>query len=327
MTTFSSWWKTFDTKKRIHEHYYVCGEERVLVDEVMALVQEQYPVKDWNLQKYVAGVNSAEEIWDELFSASIDGGDAISIISSAEKLSNMHLLPELIKHKSSRHVVMFISGEGKIERTPEIQEDGSRKMVLPKFFENFEKKGRIIECIPFTQTTAKTAVAWIQTKMEAKDNALVHLLNESNGDLRVVRDVIRKLQWLGEPATVRNVNVFLVGEPSDTFTDALLAMDKSTAMTALGKLPTSEYLQLIGHLDAQVDLAGRVHDMLGKRKSIPEIMREVGGQAFLVPAISKVARHYSRDRRLGMRQLLAEADRRTRNGNAEGVMESLVALW
>lgn len=327
MTTFSGWWKTFNAKKRIHSHYYVCGDERVLVDDVLESIQTHYPVESWNLSKFVAGVHAEAEIWESLFSASIDGGDSITVVTNAEKLTNMHLLPQLVRDKSPKHVVVFISGESKVERTSEQQEDGSKKMVLPAHFENFEKKGRIIECIPFTQATSKTAVAWIQTKVVAKDNALVHLLNESNGDLRVVRDVIRKLQWLQEPATVRNVNVFLESEPSDAFSDALLAMDKSTAITALVKIPTSEYLQLVGHLDAQVDLAGRVHDMLAQRKSIPEIMRAVGGQAFLVPAISKVARHYTRERRLGMRKLLAETDRRLRRGYSEGIIESLVALW
>lgn len=327
MTTFSQWWKSFDSKGKVHAHYYVCGSERVLVDEVSSLVQEAYEVAEWNRHKFVVGVHEESVIWETLYSSTIDGGPALTVVTGANKLKNLHLVPDMIERKLPTHVVIFISEEDKIDRVPEEQPDGSRKMVLPEFLSGFEKRGRVIECIPFTQATAKVAVAWIQTKMEAKDNALVHLLNAANGDLGVVRDVVQKLKWLREPATVRNVNVFLEGEPSDTFTDALLAKDKTTAMTALAKIPTKDYLQLIGHLDAQVDLAGRVHDMLSNHKTVAQIMREVGSQAFLVPAISKVARHYARDRRNAMRQMLAEADRRLRRGTVEGVMESVVALW
>jgi DNA polymerase III delta subunit len=311
----------------VNEHYYVCGEERILVDEVVSLITKAYPVQDWNLSKYSVGLHTDAEIWDGLFSASIDGNEALTVVTGADKLTNMHLLPELIRVKSPKHVVIFVSNEHKIERTPVRQDDGSNKFMLPEHFENFEKKGKIIECIPFTQATAKTAVAWVESKMEAKEGALVQLLNDSNGDLRLVRDVLVKLQWIGEPANIRNVKVLLLGEPSDTLSDALLGLDKSTAMQALAKLPPSDYLQLVGHLDAQMDLAGRVHDMLARRKTVAEIMREVGSQAFLVPAISKVARHYSKDRRLAVRKLLAETDRRLRRGQTEGVMESLVALW
>lgn len=327
MTTFSAWWKTFNAKKKVHEHYYVCGEERILVDEVVTLITEEYPVADWNLNKLVVGLHTDAEIWENLFSSSLDAGPALTVVSGADKLTNMHLLPELIRVKSPSHVVVLISNEDKIERVAQAQEDGSNKFVLPAQFESFEKKGRVIECIPFTQSTAKTAIAWVETKMEARESALIHLLNASNNDLRLVRDVITKLQWVGEPATVRNVNVFLSAEPSDTFTDALLALDKGTAIQALSKMPSSEYLQLIGHLDAQIDLAGRVHDMLALHKTVADIMRAVGSQAFLVPAISKVARHYSKERRLGVRKLLAESDRRLRRGQTEGVMESLVTLW
>lgn len=327
MSTFPQWWKSFQTRKKVHEHYYVCGEERVLVDEVVSLITAEYKVLEWNYTKLVVGLHTDGEIWDSLFSTAIDGNASLTVVSGAEKLSNMHLLPELIQTKSAKHVVVFVSNEEKIERTPEKQEDGSIKQMLPTYFENFEKKGRIIECGPFTQATSKTAIAWVEGKMEARESALIHLLNASNNDLRLVRDVITKLKWVGEPATIRNVNIFLVGEPADTFTDALLALDKGTAIQALSKMPTSEYLQLIGHLDAQIDLAGRVHDMLAMHKTVADIMRAVGGQAFLVPAISKVARHYSKERRLGVRKLLAESDRRIRKGQVEGVMESLVTLW
>lgn len=327
MTTFSQWWKGYDARGKIHDHYYVLGPERVLVDEVVDIVVAEHQVAEWNRHNFVVGIHPDAQIWDSLYSTSLDGGPSLTIVYGADQLSNSHLIPDLVQTKPKTHVVVFVSNAVKIEREREEQEDGTFKQVLPSYLQGFEKRGRVIECTPFTQSTAKVAVAWVQSKMEARENALVHLLNASNGDLRLVRDVVTKLKWIGEPATVRAVSVLLKGEPSDTFTDALLALDKKTAMVALRKISSSEYLQLIGHLDAQIDLAGRVHDMLVQHKTVPEIMRAVGSQAFLVPSISKIAKHYSGERRAAIRNLLAEADRRTRSGNNEGVMESLIALW
>lgn len=327
MTTFSQWWKGYAARGKIHDHYYVLGPERVLVDEVVDIVVAGHSVPEWNRRNFVVGIHPDAEIWEALYSTTMDGGAALTVVFGADKLSNQHLIPDLIQQKLKSHVVVFVSNEEKIERVREEQEDGTFKQVLPPNLTGFEKRGRVIECTSFTQNTAKIAVAWVQSKMEARENALVHLLNASNGDLRLVRDVVTKLKWIGEPATVRTVSVLLQGEPSDTFTDAILSLDKKTAMQAMRKIPKSEYLQLIGHLDAQIDLAGRVHDMLVQHKTVPEIMRSVGSQAFLVPGISKIAKHYSGDRRAAIRNLLAEADRRMRRGNHEGVMESLIALW
>lgn len=326
MIGFSQWWRTFNKSKKIFPHYYLLGTERVLIDEIVDNIKKYHTSPDWNRSYYVEGINDEVEIWERMFDASIDGSPMLTIVSNAEKLKNLHLIPELVTTKPNNHVIIFISSEEKIEKV-RVQNEDDVTWELPEHLRTFEKKGKIIECQPFTQTTAKTAVQWLKEKVEAKDGAIAHLLNESNGDLRLVRDVVQKLNWMEQPATVRNITVMLHKQPSDTFLDALVALDKENAMRALQTIPENDYLQLIGLLDAQIDLAGRVNILMKQHKTIPVIMKEIGSQAFLVPSISKVARHYSPGRVRLVRKLIAEADRRLRYGDNEGVMESLVALW
>jgi DNA polymerase III delta subunit len=305
----------------------VCGSETILVDEVVDILKKAYPVKSWNFNSFVVGVDEDEVIWDSVFTSSIDGGDALTIIRGFDKVKDKHLLKEALKVKLKNHVLIVVTGEDKIEKFRTEMPDGKIKHLLPEHLTGFEPKGKLIECIPFTQSTAKTAVAWIKTKVDARDGALVHLLNASNGDLKIVRDVVKKLQWLQEPANVRNVNVFIQDDPTEKFAEALLALEKDKAIDAMHKLKSEDNLQIIGHLDAQVDLAGRVHDMMSKHKKVPEIMKEIGTQAFLVPEVSKYAKNYSRERRMHIRVLLAEADRRLRRGITTGVLETLVVMW
>lgn len=326
-STFSQWWNTFQRSQKVHDHYYICGVEVVLRMEVLDTIVRRLDVPDWNYQRFDPTLNSEDAIWERLFRTNFDTATSISVVLNAEKLKKKELLPKLVKLKPSSHVVIFVTSEERVERIPVPKDGGGFTHELPDWLEGFEKKGKIIECIPFTNSTAKTAVAWVKSKVDVKEGAAADILNAANGDLRVVKDTILKLQWIGEVVTPRNVYAMLHEHPKDTFTDAMLSTDKGTALDALKKMPTSEYLQVIGHLDAQVDLAGRVHDMLASHKTVKEIMIAVGGQAFLVPTISKVARHYSKPRIINIRKLLAEADRRLRRGVVDGVMESLVVLW
>jgi len=304
----------------------VCGLETVLVDEVVSTIEKDFPVSDWNKQKFVVGVTEDIEIWEGLFATAIDGGNMLTVVYEFEDITNKELLSSLLEKKSKTHKVVLVSREPRIEKVPEKVEDET-VFLLPMHLREFEKKGKIIECHSFTQSNAKTAVAWIKTKIDAYDGAVVHLLNESNNNLRLVRDVVQKLNWMNEKASIRNVSILLNEEPSESFSDALLALDKKTAMLALNRVDESDYLQLIGQLDSQVELAGKIHDLLVQHKSIPDIMRTLKSQAFLVPQLSKTAKHYSRSRRLLIRNLLAETDRRIRRGSSEGVLESLVVLW
>lgn len=327
MSTFGQWWTTFNKNGKVHEHYWLCGVEDVLVDEVIGLVQRKHEASQWNSQTFIVGVHEETDIWQSLFSDSIDSNNAFTIVRGVDKLESVQLIQKLIQTKLPNHVVVFVSNKPKVERVQIELEDGTRKQILPDYLEGFEKKGKVVECIPFTQSSAKTAVAWIKTKVEAKDGALVHLLNASGGDLILVRDTIQKLRWLQEPATIRNVNHFVAQHPDAEFAEALISLDKEVALRAIAKLSDAGSLQLIGHLDAQVDLAGRIHDMMSERKTVPQIMKLVGGQAFLVPALSKSAKYYTKDRRLSIRVLISEVDKRLRKGTRDGVLESLVMLW
>jgi DNA polymerase III delta subunit len=154
-----------------------------------------------------------------------------------------------------------------------------------------------------------------------------HLLERANGNIRLVRDLCLKLAMFPQEPTIAMVNELLREHPRDTFAGALLALDRKTALLALAELPQDEYAAVIGTLEANVDLAGLVHDMLVQHKSNSEISRAAGNKRFLVPDLLPVARHYNPTRRASIRQLLSDADEVLRLGERTAVMETLVAYW
>lgn len=123
------------------------------------------------------------------------------------------------------------------------------------------------------------------------------------------------------------VNELLSEMPRDTFSDALVAIDKKTALLALERLTPSEYSRTLGMLDQRLDLAGMVHDLMLEHKTASEIARAAGNKNFLVPEIMKVAKHYDSKRRLEIRQVLALADETLRSGEHVGVLEVVVSQW
>jgi hypothetical protein len=123
------------------------------------------------------------------------------------------------------------------------------------------------------------------------------------------------------------VNAMLAERPRDSFADALLALDRKTALLAAEEVQPDDYGRTIGFLDSRLDLAGMVHDMVSEHRAPHEIARAAGSQAWLVPDIMKVAKHYSGKRRLAQRKILAVADEAYLGGQRVGILEMIVAAW
>jgi hypothetical protein len=143
----------------------------------------------------------------------------------------------------------------------------------------------------------------------------------------LVRDICQKLAVFPNEITISVVNALLVERPRDSFSDALLALDKKTALLALREISPEEYGRTLGLLDARLDLAGMVHDMQIEHHSPSEITRAAGSQAFLVKDIIPVSKHYDSKRRLAIRRILAIADEGYRSGQTVGILEAVVAFW
>jgi hypothetical protein len=142
-----------------------------------------------------------------------------------------------------------------------------------------------------------------------------------------VRDTLNKLKVVNGEISLRLVDEMFEERPDDTFLNALFAMDRKTALAALREMPRSEYSRTIGLVDARLDLAGLVHDMVIAQRSSGEIARAAGNKGFLVPDMLPVAKYYDKKRRLRIRKYLATVDSYSEYGIPDGALEALVALW
>lgn len=331
MSSFSQWRASVKKNPVPRQITWVCGNEPVLVEDVVEHVVAQLGPEPWNLVSFVAGEDSERAIWAEADQHPMGGSPHVVIVRHAERLQQWDRFLAWIKARTQnpRTFLVLVSAEERLPRvelTPEQQRKHEKPSLAPHVAA-IGSKGHVIECRPYTSATALKSVEWVQSKVRMREGIARHLLERSNWDLRLVRDVCRKLAVFPNDITISVVNALLVERPRDTLADALLALDKKTALLALRDIPPDEIGRTIGYLDARLDLAGRVHDMQVERTSPSDMARAAGPQAFLVKDIIPVAKHYDAKRRLAIRKILATADEAYRQGQTEGVLEVVVAFW
>lgn len=324
MATWSQWWNSFRKSNTPRQITWVCGTEPVLIDEVVDLIKAALSVDPVNLVYVDAREVSERLIWNELRQLPFGPGALrMTVVLGAEKLKDGDTFTQYIKDRGAlpRNYVIFISHEEFLRK----QEEGKKPLWEP--LEYLKGRGALVECRAFTSATAKHAVEWVKQKADIRGRVAEHLLNRSAGDLRLVRDTIQKLSVFDGEITLRLVSEMLEERPSDSFLGALFALDRKTALKALQELPKSEYNRTLGLVDARLDLAGLVHDLLVAHKSSGEIARAAGNKGFLVPEMLPVAKHYNKNRRIRIRNYLAIVDGYTQYGVPDGALEGLIAVW
>lgn len=299
----------------------------MLVDEVVSLIKTEVDADPINFLYFDAEIDTPRVIWNELLQLPFGTkGNRLSIVSNADKLLDTPQFQEYVKSRGTlpRNYVIFVSTDPALRR---VDTDKSKGELHPSLT-YLKTRGALIECRPFTATTAKYAVEWVKQKADIRGRVAEHLLNRATGDLRLVRDTLGKLSVFPGEITLGVVNEMLEEVPNDTFLDAIFALDRKTALSALSELPSSEYSRTLGLIDARLDLAGLVHDMLIEHKNPGEIARAAGAKSFLVPDMLPYAKHYDKKRRLRIRTLLATIDGYTSTtGVPDGALEVLVLMW
>lgn len=331
MASFSQWRKSLDKHPEPRQITWVCGSERVLVDDVVESVVERLGPEPWNYVPLSAGDDSERAIWAEASQHPMGDSPRVVVVRNSELLEDWDRFQDWIKYRAlnPRTYLILVSNEERIQRAELTQDQkrrGERAEVAPHLAA-IGTKGHIIECRPYTTATARYSIDWVQSKVRMRDGIAQHLLTRANFDLRRVRDVCRKLAVFPNEITISVINALLAESPRDSFSDALFSLDKKTALLALDEVPLDDYGRTLGLLDSRLDLAGLVHDMQVEHHSPSEITRAAGSQSFLVKDLIPVSRYYDSKRRLAIRKVLAIADEAYHQGHTSGVMEAVVAFW
>lgn len=331
MSTWSQWWNGMRKNPTPRQVTWICGSEPILVDEVVTHVLSALGPDETGRITLSAEDVPEKDVWATIDQQPLGTGVRVVIIRHANQLQHWDRFTTWLskRGRNPRTYLVIVSDEEKVPRvelTPEQIRAHEKPGPMPHIAA-IGSKGHVVECRPFTSATAKVSLEWVKSKAPMRDAVAKHLLERANWDLRLVRDTLLKLSVFPGEVTAQVINALMAERPRDTFTDALLALDKKTALLALGDVRPDDVGRIIGLLDYNLDLAGTIHDMQADHRAPSDMAKALGPQAFLIKDLMKVSRHYDIRRRAMIRQSLAMADRAYRNGHTTAVLEAVVTQW
>lgn len=305
---------------------WVCGPERVFVEQVVDMIRAAVAPSEFDAVNMTAGIDPERAIWAEVEQQPMSGNRLV-LVRAAEHLVQWARLDDFVRTRAQhpRTKVLLVSNLDAPMTVTHGLGRGAEQELAPHLENLRNGKGHLIECRPLTQGSAQSAVAWVQSMVPVRTVIASHLLQRSNGNIRLVRDICVKLACFEGEVTISTVNELLAQRPRDEFSEAVIQRDKKSALLAAKHISPAEYGRVIGLVDAQVEFAGLLHDMQAARATPAEIAEAAGGRRFLIPFVMPYARAYGPKRRLQIRRVLAQADQAVRAGATVGVLESLVA--
>lgn len=331
MATFSQYFTSIQKKPEPRQITWVCGPEIILVEEVVQRITTQLGPEPWNAATLSVGEDSERSVWAALDQHPLGNSVRLVVVRHADRLQDWDRFIQWIKDRSRnpRTYVVMVSDEESVPRTEVTQQQrrmGEKSQPLPHIAA-IGTKGHVVECKSFTTATAKKSVEWVQSKVRIREGVAKHLLTRSNWDLRLVRDLCVKLSVFPGEVTITVVNALMAEQPRDTLVDALMSLDRRTALLAASMTPPSDIGRILGLLDATLDRAGMIHDMQSDHREQSEMARALGPQAFLLGSLLNVSKHYNAKRRTEIRQVLATVDAAYQSGETESLLEVVISQW
>lgn len=324
MATYSQWRRSADLQGASRATW-VCGSERILVEEVVDVTRAQ--THDGNISHattFHAGSGPDRDIWDTANQHDLRAHIKLVIVRDAEKIKRWEPLGEWLNTMRSTPKVhlLFVSNDPDYFVVDKVKKSKTLQPYAELLRAKTRRVAQIVRCSPLNEADA---IAWARRRAPQLDEEMArYLLTRTGGNLWVTGAVCGKL-FLFPGLVGKNVINQLCGEaPSGTFVEALLMMRKPEAFLALETLSESEYGMVLGLLDSRLDMLAMLNHAARSGYGNRDVQQL---PVFLVQQFMPIAKHYDEARCLHIRRVLAVVDSAYRSGARGGLMEALVALW
>lgn len=317
MATYAQWART----RPVRRLTYVCGTERVLAEEVVALAvaaaDDYVPL--------IAGDDPEEAVWDAASQLPPDPDVVrLVLVRSAQRLRNWDQFPAIAGARAELGNVrlFFCSDEDDFAY---VREDEERQLAPHLALIRDSRQGLLVRC---GTPSSEALLDWASEQLGGAGKVLAdHLLTRTGSDLRAVADVAGKLVLSGITPTRERIDLLAEQAPGATFADSLMLERKPAALLALDQLTEGEAGGVIALLDSRVSTLAVLHDAYVRRMDARDIAVKLGVGQFLQRAFREVAPAWTPARVTDHRSLLAVADDAWRSGAGEGILEMVCALW
>lgn len=305
---------------------WISGKEDILQTEVLTFLLQELQPSDLNFHTYDALRDPQNKILEGLSLFPIGAGKSVHVVRNAQALEDTSFIEVMIKAgaKNSRRCVIFQSTE---EKVPTDYDKEARKRVRKPHIKAFSGKGTIVECKPFADMYSNHAVQWVQHKTACTTRQARQILEVTNGNLRLVRDVCAKVNALGVYLTINLLNSMVALEPRETFVDALVMQDRADALKSIPDIPVADYGMIIGQLDSILELMGKLHHLRLEGRPMSDLIKSAGARSFMVPRLIEHTAYYNPAQVARIRSVLLACDTHLHEGAHEGMLEVIVGSW
>lgn len=296
---------------------WVCGDQPVLVEEVLDAVRAHLDVSELDYSCFSGGQDPDPLIWATVLAFSLTpAGRRLVVVRDADKISNWGPLRTFIdggRQLPGSHLVL-VSAQPDLPTTAE--------GATPEHVELIKTKGRVVRCAAPNETDA---ISWARRRAPALTvRSAAHLLTRTGGNLAAAAGVCTKLALFSGVPSAAIIDGLCEATPVDCVTDLLLARRKSDALAAAASVPERDYLHTVACLENRLDLLASLWQVARTGLGPREV---TGHPPFLVHRYFGHARHYDPAHCAHARKVLLLIDDAIRGGARTGVLESLIALW
>lgn len=315
-------WKVSAEKGYVPKVSWLCGDQRILVEEVIYETKKLLNVSEFDYVPLSAESDSETAVWDAAYHYSLDpDGSRLILVRQADFIKDWSPLQKWLldaKSLSSTHL-MFVSDLSDYPLTADV-----KNPEVQPHIQLIRKKGKAIRC---SMPSQADIISWIKRNSTLSDYSANFLFDRCGSDLSAVANVCKKSLLFKTDPGLQVISELSNEYASQTFSDCLIFQDKKAAFLELANLPESEYSKVVGLLYSRIDTLYALHRAGPNFNSSRELSEATGIKIFLINKYLQASKSYDKTKVTNCRNILTVADDALQRNVTQGVLELLVSLW
>lgn len=301
IANYNQWLQRYPENKRL---MYICGKEKILVNEVYKRELESRTFNDWDF----VIMNGTDKVAD-IDAALNQFGDRLIVIKDADKINDWDFVIEWTKSRYMRNTSLICVGN---EVKPQTKESKYRPFI---------EKGRFVECRSLNQDQI---LEMISHRGNFSSGAINALYEVCSGEVSKILNEINKFNYLDGEITKNLVLSHVVNEDSN-FIHALF--EKGNTLQVAKSINDKNLPLIIGTIEYNLTSMLLIIRHRNKQLNFRELAEITNIPVFLVGKFFHWSKGITQETIFKRLKLLANLDVSYRKGNIVGAIERFLIMW
>ncbi len=321
MPNYSQWRVSAD-KGQVAKVTWLCGDQRILVEEVIEETKKILNVSEFDYLPLSAESDPEMAIWDSAYQYSLDPeGSRLTLVRQADFIKDWSPLEKWLQDSKnlSSNYLLFVSDEADYPTNSDLK----NPEILPHI-EMIRRRGKAVRC---SMPSQAEVIAWIKRNSTFSDYSANFLFDRCGSDLAAVANVCKKSKLFKADPGSQVISQLSDEYASQSFADSLIFLNKKQALLELPNIPITDYSRVVGQLYSRLDTLYALHKAGPNFNTTRELAEATSIKLFLVTKYLQAAKSYDVTKVTNCRNTLTVIDDALQRNATDGAMELLVSLW